>query len=141
MSLILSLSLTSISRVVEFNRAEPLEGRLPASLLADVHLLYEAKTCQHVGDVVQSSHLSCRNIWMVFSLEGKRRKGICIAGRDSFFLTFIFAVARRVLTLLDEDLGCCVQSDGLRFRHQEQHDKLLTHDAQRFVFPVAASYE
>lgn len=38
----LSLILTGISRVVEFHRAEPLEGRLPASLLTNVHLLYEA---------------------------------------------------------------------------------------------------
>lgn len=56
-------------------------------------------------------------------------------------LTFVLAVAGGVLTVLNEDLGCCVQSDGLRFGDQEQHDKLLAHDAQRLVFPVASGYE
>ena len=50
--------LTGISRVVEFDWAEPLEGRLPASLLSDVDLLYEAQAGQHVGDIVQTPHLS-----------------------------------------------------------------------------------
>lgn len=54
-------------------------------------------------------------------------------------LTFILAVTRRVLTLLDEDLCCCVQSHSLSFGHQEKHDELLTHDAQRFVLSVAPS--
>lgn len=72
-------------------------------------------------------------------------KGIIRAMRISFFssfsLTFVLAVARRVLTLLDEDLGRCVQGNRLSFGHQEQHDKFLAHDAQRFVFPVTTSYE
>lgn len=57
------------------------------------------------------------------------------------FLTFVLAVTGRVLALLNEDLRCCVQGDGLDFGHQEQRDKLLAHDAQRFVFPVATSYK
>lgn len=56
-------------------------------------------------------------------------------------LTFVLAVAGRVLAALNEDLGCGVQGDGLRFGDQEQHDKLLAHDAQRLVFPVARGYE
>lgn len=55
--------------------------------------------------------------------------------------TFVLAVAGGVLTVLNQDLGCRVQGDGLRFGDQEQHDKLLAHDAQRLVFPVASSYE
>lgn len=56
-------------------------------------------------------------------------------------LTFVLAVAGGVLTVLNEDLGCCVQGDGLRFGDQEQHDKLLAHDAQRLVFPVSSGYK
>lgn len=52
------LIFTSISRVVEFDRAEPLEGRLPASLLADVNFVNEVQAGQDVGDIVQSAHLS-----------------------------------------------------------------------------------
>ena len=74
----------------------------------------------------------------------KRKKQQCrisvLQDTSFLFLTFVFAVARRVLALLDEDLCCCVQSNRLCLRHQEEHDKLLAHDAQRFVFPVATSY-
>lgn len=44
-------------------------------------------------------------------------------------LTFVLAVAGGVLAFLDEDFGGHVQSDRLGPGHQEEHDKLLTHDA------------
>lgn len=42
----------AFTSVAEFDRAKPLEGWLPASLLTDVHLLDEGKAGQDVGNIV-----------------------------------------------------------------------------------------
>lgn len=49
-------------------------------------------------------------------------------------------MARQVLALVNEGPGRRVQCDRLGLGHQEQHDELLAHDAQGFVFPVGASF-
>lgn len=46
------LTPTRSRRAVEFDRTEPFEGRLPAPLLTDVHLLYKVQAGQDVCDVV-----------------------------------------------------------------------------------------
>lgn len=127
-----------LTRAVKLHWPEPLEGRLPSLLLPHVHLLDEAQAGQHVGDVVEPTHLGC----------GSRRRTVQTANIHthitwpslSQILTFVLAVARQVLALVDEGPGCCVKCDCLGLGHQEQHDELLAHDAQGFVFPIGASF-
>lgn len=59
--------------------------------------------------------------------------------QNDWRLTFILAVAGLILTLLDQNLSSCIEGNGLCFGHQEQHDKLLAHDAKRFILPSAGS--
>lgn len=125
--------------MAEVDRTEPLEGWLPAPPLADMDFLDQVQAGQHVGDVVQSAHFSCRQEEDV-QLGPYLSRGSPLTPPPSlpFGLTFVLAVTGGVLTVLDEDLGCCVQGDGLRLGDQEQHDKLLAHNAQRLVFPVTS---
>lgn len=41
----------------EIHRADPLEGRFPASIFRDVHFLYQHQAGQHIGYVIEASYL------------------------------------------------------------------------------------
>lgn len=132
------MHIIQLTRVLKVDRAEPLEGRLPSPLLPHVHLLDEVQAGQHVGDVVEPSHLGCGTRRCTVQLANVRTRIAWPAPSPP--LTFVLAVARQVLALVDEGPGRRVQRDRLGLGHQEQHDKLLAHDAQGFVFPVGASF-
>lgn len=68
--------LTSIFRVVKFNGTKPLEGRLPSPLLADMDFLYEAQAGQHICNVIQSTHLSCKE-GNIVQLGQNTSKSVC----------------------------------------------------------------
>lgn len=84
------------------------------------------KHIEHIGTETASSQLlfkmSVNSIWgSVLTLE-------------------LVLVLICTLVLSDQNLGGHIQTDNPGIRHQEEHDKLLAHDAQRFVLPVATSY-
>lgn len=88
----LQLDYPNLTRGAELNGAEPLEGRLPAPLLSDVNLLDEAQAGQHVGDVVQTPHLSWRRRDTTFSSVTQTAGVDCPKSTGS--LTFVLAVTR-----------------------------------------------
>lgn len=58
------------------------------------------------------------------------------ARSDSWLTLELVLVLLSTVVLSNQNLSSHVQTDHTRIRHQEEHDKLLTHDPQWFVLPT-----